>query len=431
MKLWSARISLFLCVLLGTLMSLPFELATAQTETKVIKRKRSNPKSKTRKKRPVVETRGRTVDKKKTEDFSKPSGTGLSAFLGLDSGYVNSTPTDKSRESKKTGYHLGFKGLASLFTNSMVVDVGGGYLISNLEGDKDTLESGDTTTEISDVAIETRIGYFEFSPRVRIGRTFSLGLLGQAFFGEDGRFGPEDPLDDPNAEQTATNLATAFGGVSAVMEWMGESVGGRVGVQAMTDVNIAERQLMIVQLSLQVGIPIIRQKTIVERKRTHTVREKIRRKEVERVVEEVVVKEIVKFQFDSQFINFETDKARLSQKSKEFLFEVAQFLLDNPTIWGNVIVDGHTDVRGSFEYNMNLSRNRAASVREHLVASGIPPERIKSAGYGFTKPIDERNIPVAWARNRRVEMTFSKVTDPVLLRQGIERIRSKMKLNSR
>lgn len=406
-----------------------FETAHAQAQTRVIKKKRSSPQTTKDNKRTRVENLGETVDEDTEIDYTRPSGTGVSAFLGVDGGYVTSSPENPDLESSKSGFNLGIKALASIFTNSMVVDVGGGYLISRLEGAKDTLDDPDgTRTEINDVIIETRIGYFEFSPRVRLGRVFSLGLLGQAFFGEDGRFGPEDPLDDPNSKASATSLATGFAGVTAVLEWMGESLGFRVGVQALTDVNIVERQLLIGQLSLQVGLPIIRQKTIVNRRKVHKVREKIREREVEKVVKEVVVKEVVKFQFDSEFINFETDKAILSGRSRQFLSEVADFLMMNPDIWSRVIIEGHTDIRGSFEYNMDLSRNRAAAVREHLVSAGIPQDRIQSAGYGFTKPLDDRNIPVAWARNRRVEMTFSNVTDPVLLRQGIEAIRNRIKM---
>lgn len=396
-------------------------------ETRVLRRTRKNSRPKVKDTSEIVNNLGSSVDESRDVDFTRPSGTGFSIFAGVDLGYVSSSPTDPEVESEKSGYNLGFKGIGSIFTNAMIFDIGGGFLISNLSGARDTIEVEDEVTEIRDVSIETRIGYMEFSPRVRIGRVFSLGLIGQAFFGEDGRFGPENPLEEPDNSASEAALATGFAGASAAVEWMGSSTGGRLAAQVLTDINILDRQILIAQLSLQVGLPIIKQKTFVRRRRIVREKERVKQAEIEKIVEEVVVQEVVRFQFDSQYINFETGSSNLSQRSRNFLKEVATFLMQNAYVWGQILIDGHTDVRGTFEYNMNLSRQRASAVRDTLIQSGVPASRIRSAGYGFTRPLDKRNIPVAWARNRRVEMTFSDVSNPVLLRKGIENIRRRLK----
>jgi outer membrane protein OmpA-like peptidoglycan-associated protein len=74
-----------------------------------------------------------------------------------------------------------------------------------------------------------------------------------------------------------------------------------------------------------------------------------------------------------------------------------------------VIVNGHTDRKGSAEYNQRLSEARAAAVRDHLVANGVDPDRIETFGYGKTAPVQacpgvrERSALIAClAPNRRV-----------------------------
>lgn len=69
-----------------------------------------------------------------------------------------------------------------------------------------------------------------------------------------------------------------------------------------------------------------------------------------------------------------------------------------------VIVEGHTDTRGSEEYNLNLSRKRAEAVKNWLVENGcVSPEKIKAVGYGESRPLvyPERG-PEDFAKNRRV-----------------------------
>lgn len=69
----------------------------------------------------------------------------------------------------------------------------------------------------------------------------------------------------------------------------------------------------------------------------------------------------------------------------------------------SVLIEGHTDVRGSAAYNTLLSQRRAVSVRRYLTASGIEPSRLKATGKGSSAPIDPGN-PYA-SENRRVEFS--------------------------
>ena len=70
----------------------------------------------------------------------------------------------------------------------------------------------------------------------------------------------------------------------------------------------------------------------------------------------------------------------------------------------NVRLEGHTDERGTREYNMALGERRANSVRDYMVANGIATYRIETVSYGEERPIGYGSGESNWAQNRRVEL---------------------------
>jgi OOP family OmpA-OmpF porin len=103
-----------------------------------------------------------------------------------------------------------------------------------------------------------------------------------------------------------------------------------------------------------------------------------------------------------QRIFFELDRAVLQPRSYPILDTVAQVLRDFPDM--TVEIQGHTDDRGSDEYNLRLSQARAEAVREHLITrGGIEPGRLTARGYGEERPIDSNRTRRGQANNRRVE----------------------------
>ena len=69
----------------------------------------------------------------------------------------------------------------------------------------------------------------------------------------------------------------------------------------------------------------------------------------------------------------------------------------------NIAVYGHTDSVGSDEANLLLSKARAKSCMDYLIAHGVPAKRLQSQGFGESKPIDTNDTPEGRAKNRRVE----------------------------
>ncbi|MDR1259858.1 MAG: peptidoglycan-associated lipoprotein Pal [Endomicrobium sp.] len=100
-------------------------------------------------------------------------------------------------------------------------------------------------------------------------------------------------------------------------------------------------------------------------------------------------------------IYFGFDKSDLTTSSLKILKENVDYLTDNSNI--KIILEGHTDDRGTTEYNLSLGQRRALKVKEYYVQLGIEPSRITAISYGKEKPVDLGNNELAWARNRRVE----------------------------
>ena len=101
-------------------------------------------------------------------------------------------------------------------------------------------------------------------------------------------------------------------------------------------------------------------------------------------------------------VNFEFDRAILLPESYVVLDRVAAGLHDWPEI--RVEVGGHTDSKGSGEYNLSLSDRRAKAVRDYLISKGISRSRLEARGYGETEPITTNDTDAGRAKNRRVEL---------------------------
>jgi outer membrane protein OmpA-like peptidoglycan-associated protein/Tfp pilus assembly protein PilF len=107
-------------------------------------------------------------------------------------------------------------------------------------------------------------------------------------------------------------------------------------------------------------------------------------------------------------IFFETDKFELRPESFPELNKLYNLLKLNPDLV--VEISGHTDNQGSDAHNAALSQNRAKSVKDYLIKSGIPSITIKTVGYGASKPIGNNNTETGRAQNRRIEMKIVGLT---------------------
>ena len=100
---------------------------------------------------------------------------------------------------------------------------------------------------------------------------------------------------------------------------------------------------------------------------------------------------------------FDVNSATLPDTVKE-LEILYQFMKNKPNV--TILVEGHTDDKGSHPYNDRLSIMRAESVKNYLVRRGIAPERIKTVGYGKRKPIAPNDTEFGRRLNRRTEIVI-------------------------
>jgi peptidoglycan-associated lipoprotein len=96
---------------------------------------------------------------------------------------------------------------------------------------------------------------------------------------------------------------------------------------------------------------------------------------------------------------FEFDRYDLKPDARSVIEKQATWLDQNRQVV--VTIAGHTDERGTREYNLALGEQRANSIRDYLVALGVDANRMKITSFGKERPVDPRSTGEAWSQNRR------------------------------
>jgi len=111
-------------------------------------------------------------------------------------------------------------------------------------------------------------------------------------------------------------------------------------------------------------------------------------------------------------VHFDYDSSDLSNEDYQTLQAHAQFLMANAN--SKVALTGHTDERGTREYNMALGERRAKAVESFLITNGVAATQLEAVSYGKEMPINAGHDENAWKENRRVELNYEAV--PPLLK---------------
>lgn len=101
-------------------------------------------------------------------------------------------------------------------------------------------------------------------------------------------------------------------------------------------------------------------------------------------------------------LQFESASSALTSSAQQLLANVAADLRVNQDI--TVEIQAHTDSQGAADYNLRLSADRAKSVMQFLIQSGISVDRMQAIGYGETRPIADNETAAGRAANRRIEL---------------------------
>jgi peptidoglycan-associated lipoprotein len=102
---------------------------------------------------------------------------------------------------------------------------------------------------------------------------------------------------------------------------------------------------------------------------------------------------------DLKDIHFEFDRADILPEAAKILEVNAGWLKANPRYL--VLIEGHTDERGTNEYNLALGERRARASRNFLVSQGVPARRISVISYGEERPTCRQPAEDCWTQNRR------------------------------
>jgi outer membrane protein OmpA-like peptidoglycan-associated protein len=100
---------------------------------------------------------------------------------------------------------------------------------------------------------------------------------------------------------------------------------------------------------------------------------------------------------------FASGKSELLSSAQHRLDQVAEALRTNDR---TILIEGHTDSRGSDAFNQQLGQSRAQSVLDYLVSRGVQRERVRAVGLGSSRPIAENSTAEGRANNRRVEIVL-------------------------
>ena len=105
-------------------------------------------------------------------------------------------------------------------------------------------------------------------------------------------------------------------------------------------------------------------------------------------------------------VKFDFDKSTVKPAFMPEIQKVADFMKQNPGY--NVVLEGHTDSKGSDAYNMKLSDQRAKAVAKALSTLGVAGAKVTTEAYGESKPVATNDTEVGRTENRRVDAVFKK-----------------------
>jgi peptidoglycan-associated lipoprotein len=108
-------------------------------------------------------------------------------------------------------------------------------------------------------------------------------------------------------------------------------------------------------------------------------------------------------------VYFDFDSSEIKGDGTDIVGAHAKYLATNPT--ARVRLEGHTDDRGSREYNIGLGERRAQSVRRALLLQGATEAQLSTVSYGAERPAVAGHDETAWAKNRRVEIVYLTSTN--------------------
>ncbi|MFM2343476.1 MAG: Peptidoglycan-associated lipoprotein [Pseudomonadota bacterium] len=102
-------------------------------------------------------------------------------------------------------------------------------------------------------------------------------------------------------------------------------------------------------------------------------------------------------------VYFDTDSYVVKSEFQDVVTKHQAFITKNSS---KVLLQGHTDQRGTSEYNLALGQKRAEAVKKSLTVLGVKGENIETVSFGKEKPVIDETNEAAYSKNRRVEILY-------------------------
>jgi peptidoglycan-associated lipoprotein len=105
-----------------------------------------------------------------------------------------------------------------------------------------------------------------------------------------------------------------------------------------------------------------------------------------------------------QRIFFDYDQYTLTPEARQTLAANSEFMKQRAQ--AAFVIEGHSDERGSDEYNLALGERRAKAARDYLISLGVAGDRLSTISYGEERPLEQASGEEGWAKNRRAEFVL-------------------------
>ncbi len=314
-------------------------------------------------------------------DLSKPQG--LWPLLGLSLGAMDHN--DRVRTGGVTS-HVKVIGSYNFDEAPWVADAGIGlhnHVLTQRGKDSDSIQSL----------------YTEVAARYKFANRWQFGAIWNTL------------VDNPDRYRSNTNNLASFIGLQALKEFIvSDNYLVRAGGRVMTDVGISGETLDTFMAEIQVSFG------------NHS-RPIAKAPAPKPVAPHLAKRAIQTFEFtDPGPVHFETDSTRLIPSSERYLRRLARVIAENRHLFDRIAIIGHTDQRGTDEYNLRLSHRRAYAVLNILASAGLSAKRLEAYGRGKMDLLSQFDTPVAMQKNRRVQIEFHGVKNKQALKNIIDSV---------
>lgn len=316
--------------------------------------------------------------------------------VGTDYGYLNHTTTIDG-EGPFTGSLLTGKALAAFVFDDWIMEGGAGWSYSALYG---KTRSENPAEPALGHRVYTQSGFVEAGLRYRLTPKFNFGLIAQDYFGTD--------LTLSQRKDLVKNMF--LGGMMMAVDLLSDSGIFRLGATFMTEIPDNQRQVQIYGVTAQFGIPLRGYDTLLRKTDVVVRTETIKKVEVPKIVTRTIVRDVSKYSLPRETFHFARGQSFLAPEDQSFIIEFSNTLKQLQAYYKTVTIEAQIRTTGDAKRDQRLSEQRAQSIRNALVSTGLSPQRVLAAGQGGRPGIEER--PSSKSSITLIDLSFAGLTQP-------------------